>query len=215
MENTIKKNDFIEIKFLAKTKDGEVFDTNILEEAKKINPNVKETFGLIISVGNKMVIEGLDESLIGKEVGKNYTEEFNAKKAFGIRNPELVKMVPLKAFTEQKINPQKGMQFSLDGNFAKIIAVSGGRILVDFNNPIAGKNVIYEYKIERKIEDIKEKVNAIQEFFIKRKFDFEIKDKKIIFKLSEKEKNLEKFLKIFERFFKEMIDMEISTEVIK
>ena len=52
---------------------------------------------------------------------------------------------------------------------------------MDFNNPMAGKEVEYNYKILKKITDDKEKINALQDFFFKQRFDFELKDKKVIF----------------------------------
>ena len=42
MLDKANKKDFVEIEFIGKTvEDGEVFDTNILAEAKKLNPDSK------------------------------------------------------------------------------------------------------------------------------------------------------------------------------
>ena len=114
----IQKNDFIELDFTAKIVDtDEVFDTTMKSEAEKTNlineQSKKQEFKPhILSVGNSMVIKGLDQVLEGKEIGKEYKEQFSAEQAFGKRNPQLIRMIPLKRFTEQNIQPQRGDIFS-------------------------------------------------------------------------------------------------------
>lgn len=158
MEKT-KKGDKIELKFTGRIKDGEIFDTNIPEQAKKIGLeiNVKP---FIITIGSDQVISGLDKALEDKEVGKKYEIELTSNQAFGPRRPELVKTVPKRVFTEQEINPQPGMAFNMDGMLVRIISVSGGRILADFNNPLAGKDIVYEFTIIRKIKQEKKEDSA-------------------------------------------------------
>lgn len=212
----IQKNDFIELEYVGKTKDlDELFDSTKPEDGKKLNMKEPEKLKpVVICVGNSMTIRGLDEDLIGKEINKDYEVEIQPEKGFGKRDPKAVRMIPTKAFLEQRINPQKGMQLSLDGNVVKIISVSGGRVLTDFNNPLAGKTLKYNYKILRKLEDEKEKVNSLQDFFFRKQFDFNInKEKKeLIFKVDEQ---MAKFVEIMSRPFKEMLDLDVKFEVLK
>jgi FKBP-type peptidyl-prolyl cis-trans isomerase 2 len=208
----IAKNDFVEIEFVGKVKDTkEVFDTNSKVEIEK-NKLDFEAKPYIICVGKNMAILGLDKALEGKEVEKDYESEFKPEEAFGKRNPAMVRMIPLKVFIDQKIMPQKGMQLSLDGTVVKVISVSGGRVLVDFNNPLAGKIVTYKYKILRKVEDQKEKVNALQEFFFRKNFDFEVKEKEVIFKV---DKGLGKFIEMMSKPFEDILGLKIKSEEIE
>jgi len=205
----IKKNDFVEIKFTGKVKDGEIFDTNIAEDAKKIDLKL-DSKPLIVCIGHDMLIKGFDNALAGKQVGKKHEIELEPKEAFQERKRELVRLMPLKLFTEKNINPRQGMTLALDNTLVKIVSVSGGRILVDFNNPLAGKIIIYDFTITRKVEDINEKVNAIIEFFLKgQKLDFEIKDKKIVFKAQEFYKPLVEELN---KRFKDILSFEMVLE---
>jgi FKBP-type peptidyl-prolyl cis-trans isomerase 2 len=210
----VQKNDFIELEFTGLIKDSkEVFDTTNKKEAEKIGmKNIENVKPLIFSIGNSMAVKGLDADLSGKEVGKEYSVELKAEDAFGKRNPSMVKMIPLKLFLEQRIMPEKGMQLSLDGMVVKIVSVSGGRVLVDFNNPLAGKQIIYNYKINRKIEDQKEKINALQDFFFRRVFDFEVKDKDLIFKV---DKNMQKFVEMMAKPFEEILGLKVKTEIVE
>lgn len=180
----VQKKDFVELEFLGRNlQNNEVFDTNITEEAKKIKLELSGK-PLVVCVGEGMVVKGFDEALLEKEVGKKYTIKLEAEKAFGKRNKELVRLIPLKMFLAQKIMPEPGMVLALDNSLVKVVSVNGGRVLVDFNNPLAGKDVEYEFTIKRKVQDIKEKASALQRFFFNQEFDFDVDEerKKIVFK---------------------------------
>jgi len=205
----IKKNEFVELEFDGKT-NGEIFDTTNSERAKKMNPN-SNSKPIIICVGKGMLLKGFDESLEEKEIGKKYSIQLKAEQAFGKRNSSLIKTIPLKIFKEKDIQPSRGMILQLDYNLVKVLSVSGGRVIVDFNNLLAGKEVTYDFIIKRKVVEIQEKINSLQDFFFKKRFKFEInnKDKKIIFL----EKAVTPFIRIFEKKFKEILDYILEVRV--
>lgn len=208
----IKKNDFVEIEFTARTKEGKVFDTTSAEVAKLAglyDENTKDNFkNFKICVGQGMILEGLDLSLENKEINKEYEIELPPEKAFGKRHPELVKLVPSKMFLEKNIFPKPGMVFSLDGILIKIISVSGGRVLIDMNNPLAGKEVIYKFKALRFIEDIKEKAEILEKFMLKANSEIRVDGKKLI--LSVKVDIPEQFKKNFSEKVKSILDLEVE-----
>jgi FKBP-type peptidyl-prolyl cis-trans isomerase 2 len=212
---TVSKNDFIKLEFTGKIKGtDEVFDTNIKADAEKAGMDIKDIKPFSLSVGNKMLPTGFDKDLEGKEIGKSHSLELQPADAFGKRNPQLVRMIPTKHFHEQKIDPQRGMQLNLDGQLVKILSNSGGRTLVDFNNPLAGKVVTYDYKILGKIEDEEEKINALQDFLIRKRFDFDLSsDKKsAVFKV---EKQFEQFIEMLAPKFEEILGIKIKPEVVE
>jgi len=181
---TVKK-DFIELEFIGKNaQTGEVFDTNILEEAKKINPKIIEVKPLVVCIGEGFVVKGLDDFLEGKEIGKKYNLKLDAEQAFGKRNPQMVRLIPLKVFMAQKIYPQPGMTLALDNSLVKVVSVSGGRVMVDFNNPLAGKDIEYDFSIKSIVSNNKEKIEAFLKFLLGQSFEFDIDEekKKVIFK---------------------------------
>ena len=203
---TIKKNDFIEIEFTGKA-NGEIFDTTNKEEAKSIGLET-DVKPLIISVGNEMILKGLDETFEGKEINKKYSVHLTLDKAFGPRQSNLIKMIPMKVFREKNIQPIPGATLQMDQYTVKILSVSGGRIMADFNNPLAGKELDYEFKINRIIEDNTEKVNALLDFFFKQRFEFEIKDKKAIFKKPE----IKPLMEIMNQKFKAITGLEFEVK---
>ncbi|MEM0488068.1 MAG: FKBP-type peptidyl-prolyl cis-trans isomerase, partial [Candidatus Bathyarchaeia archaeon] len=100
-------------------------------------------------------------SLIGMEVGETKTVEIPPEKAFGPRDPEKVKRVPLKHFTARGITPTIGMQLEYDGKIATVRAIGAGRVLLDFNPPLAGKTLVYEATVAKKLETPEDKIKAL------------------------------------------------------
>jgi len=116
----IKKNDFIEVEFTGKA-NGELFDTTDKKEAEEMGLQA-EVKPVVVSVGNGMLLEGFDNSLIDKEIGKKYSINLKPDKAFGIRNPSLIKTIPMKVFREKDMNPMPGMTLQLDNQFDNLLS---------------------------------------------------------------------------------------------
>ncbi len=159
MTENVKKGDFIEIDYDGKLADGTIFDST---DEKKINHEKDEVHEkndghehgpAIICIGEHQVLAGLDHFLDGKEIGKQYSITLKPEEAFGKKDAKLIKLVPLDDFHRQKIEPQPGLTVSFDQELGTVMRVSGGRVMVNFNHPLAGRDVIYEVKINKKIED--------------------------------------------------------------
>lgn len=206
----IQKKDFIEIEFTGRIKGGEVFDSNISGELKKLNSDT-EAKPFVFSIGNGMFLEGVENFLIGKEIGK-YSIELTPEKAFGLRNSNLIQKMPIKIFIEHKINPVPGAVFSFDNRIGKVLAVSGGRVMMDFNNPLAGKEVVYDVNVLKKIDDINEKVKSLNDFFFRRNFKFEIQGNKLTI---ESEKQFKSFIELFKDKFQEILGLELEVKKIE
>ena len=204
-----KKNDFVEIDFVAKTVQGEVFDSTIKSELEKIGSKM-EAKPFIFSFGNGMFLKSVEDFLMGKSIGK-YKITLQPEDAFGNRDASLIRLIPESIFREHKVRPVAGHVFNFDGKLAKILSVNGGRVRVDFNNPLAGKVVVYEVEIKRVVEDLNEKVRALNEFFLRKDFNFEIKGKKLIL---EAPKEMEKFISLFKEKYKEILDLDLEIKIL-
>ena len=203
----IQEKDFIELEFTARTEEGKVFDTTDKKEAEKAGLPLDATYVPIkICVGEGQLLKGIDKQLVGKEVGKEYEIALTPEEAFGLRDSRLVKIIPLKVFHEKQVNPHPGLALAIDNLIATVRAVSGGRVITDFNHPFAGKKVLYSIKILRKIDEDKEKIGIMLERYART-------DK---FSLNEKEILLEKklgqdFTRELEKKIKELVgDFEIK-----
>ena len=148
-----KKNDFIELEFTGKIKEtGEVFDA----AGPKIGKDP-----LKLCIGHEMILQSLDKELEEKEVGKEYHFELAPEKAFGKRDNSLIKTIPISVFHEHDIEPNAGIFYNIDGLLVKIISVSSGRVITDFNNPLSGKNLVYDFKILKIIDNEDEKIKIL------------------------------------------------------
>lgn len=159
----IKRKDFVEIEYEGRLKeDNTIFDTTDEKTAKEKDihsPNM--IYGpLTLCVGEGHVVKGLDDALVDKEAGAKFSVTIAAEDAFGKKDAKLLKIVNANVFRKQNINLMPGLQVTIDGQLAVIRTVTGGRVVVDFNHPLSGKDVVYDAKILRKVEDTKEKLTA-------------------------------------------------------
>jgi len=198
----LQKKEFIEIEFTGRIKDGEIFDSNIKEDLKKLNPDLKSK-PLIFCLGEGMFLNGVEDFLIKTEIKESdkYEIELNPENAFGIRDPKLIQTMPT-----------PGALFNFDGRMAKILTVSGGRIMVDFNHVLAGKKIIYQVSVLKKVEDLNEQVKSFINFLFKKDLKFEIKENKIILEI---DKSLSQFVKLFSEKFKEIFNMDLEVKEIE
>jgi len=158
------KGDFILLNYTAKIKEtGDIFDTTFEEIAKKeqLYKEGEIYEPKLIVIGEGWVLKPLDESLLSMKLGKSQIVEISPEKAFGQRDPEKVKRVPLKHLTSKGKNPAIGMRVEYNGKMAIVRSIGAGRVLLDFNPPLAGKTLIYEAVVAKKIRIIKEKVVAL------------------------------------------------------
>ena len=206
----LQKKDFIEIEFTGRIKNGEIFDSNIKEDLQKLDSNL-EPKPFVFCLGEGMFLKGVEDFLINKEINK-YKIELNPENAFGIRDPKLVQTMPISVFNNQKVRPVPGALFNFDGRMAKILTVSGGRIMVDFNHVLAGKKIIYQVSVLKKVEDLNEQVKSFINFLFKKDLKFEIKENKIILEI---DKSLSQFVKLFSEKFKEIFNMDLEVKEIE
>lgn len=200
-----KKNDFIEVDFVAKTSKGEVFDSTLKEELDKLGSK-SPAKPFVFSLGNGMFLKGIEEFLMDKDVGKHEIT-LEPENAFGNRDVSLIRLVPESIFKQHNVRPISGHVFNFDGNLAKILSVNGGRVRVDFNNPLAGKIVIYNIEVKRIVSDLNEKIKSLNDFFLRGNFKFELEGKKLILEVPEKMKNI---AILFKDKYKEILDLDLE-----
>ncbi|MBW2980963.1 peptidylprolyl isomerase [Candidatus Woesearchaeota archaeon] len=160
---TVKKEDFVEIEYTGKIKeDSTIFDTTSEKVAKESDIYNKDMrYGsVIICLGEGQILKGLEKALEGKDTDKEYTVELAPEEGFGKKDPKMIQLIQTSKFKKQGIQPMPGLQINVDGMLGIVKTVSGGRTLVDFNNPLSGRDLVYTVRIKRKVEDDKEKIEG-------------------------------------------------------
>ena len=159
-----EKGDFLLIDYVARIGEtGEVFDTTIEEVSRK--EGIYQEGGIyepkLVVIGEGWILKSLEEAILNLELGKTETIEIPPEKGFGNRDPNKVKTYPLRKFTAQGITPRVGMRVEVNGRVATVRAIGAGRVQLDFNPPLAGKTLIYEVTVRKKLETIEEKIKAL------------------------------------------------------
>lgn len=174
----ISKGDFVEIEYTGKIKeDNVIFDTTYEKVAKENHLHGHDFGPIVICIGEEHVLRGIDKNLEGKETGKEYDINLKPEDAFGSKNAKLIQLMPTNKFKQQNIQPMPGLQVNIDGIAGTIKTVSGGRTLVDFNHPLAGKELVYHVKVNRKVTDDKEKLKGYVKLSLGTKdFSAEVKE---------------------------------------
>lgn len=201
----IKNHDFVEVEYTGRIKeDGTIFDTTEEKTAKESGLYDKDAdySPAIICIGENNILKALEEQLIGKETGKEYTLDISADNAFGRRNAKLIQLIPTSKFRQQNIQPMPGLQLNIDGMFGVVKTVSGGRCMVDFNHPLAGKDLSYDVRVNRIVDDNAEKLKSLLKIHLKAKdAEVELKENSTEIRLKEKipAQAQEEFRKIAEK----------------
>jgi FKBP-type peptidyl-prolyl cis-trans isomerase SlyD len=145
--DSVEGGDLVEVEFTGKA-EGRVF------ESTKEKP-------VLVAAGKGQVVKGLDEALVGARAGAKQSVKLSRDKAFGERNPELVRLVPLQKFSEQGIKPAAGLALEIDGMRCRVQSVNGGRVRVDFNHDLAGLDVEYDFEVKKIHRSADDKIAAL------------------------------------------------------
>ena len=161
---SIQKSDFIVVDYTGKVKEtGEVFDTTSEEIAKesKLYKEGDIYEPRLVVVGEGWVLKALDEALMGFKLNKKDSVEISPENAFGNRDPEKVKLVPLRRLAARGITPKLGAQIEYDKRLATVRTMGSGRVTLDFNPPLAGKTLVYDVVVKNKLKTNEEKISAL------------------------------------------------------
>ena len=191
-EEVTQKGDFILMDYTGKVKEtGEVFSTTLEEVAKKEGFHKEGAIYSpdLVVIGEGWVLKGLDEGLVDLKEGQTTTIELPPEKGFGNRDPNKVKLLPLRKFKDERVAPYPGMRLDIDGKPAVVRSVGAGRVQVDFNPTLAGKNLLYEVTVKsvlkKKIEKIRALVSRRIPAVSAEKLDIKAEGKKVIVELPE------------------------------
>lgn len=164
----MKQGDWIKINFLGRVKaTGEVFDLTREEDAKKhgIQDQKKRYGPVLVILGGGFIIPGVEKQLLSMEPGEKKGFDVGPAEALGPRRPELLRVISIAKFSGQNITPFPGLVLNVDGRNAKVLSVSGGRVRMDFNHPLAGKELHYDVEIVGKVTGKKEMVDSLLDYY--------------------------------------------------
>jgi peptidylprolyl isomerase len=160
----LEKGSLVLVNYTAKIKDtDEAFDTTIEEDAKKFNIHdpTRTYEPRLISVGDGWVLKGLDEALANANVGENMNVEVAPDKGFGARDPDKVRMIPLRKLGEKAEEVKVGDAIEIDDKVGIIRFIGSGRVQIDYNHRLAGKTITYALQVLKRLEQDNERITAL------------------------------------------------------
>jgi len=158
----LEDGDFVRVAYTIRTADdGRVIDTTDEETAEdaEIDVDEYEFEPRIIALGAGHVFPSVEEAFVGGSVGDEGTVDVPAEDAFGEYDPDEVETVKADKIPEDDRFP--GAQVQIDNRQGHLETIIGGRARVDFNHPLAGEDLEYEYEILEAIDDREEQASGM------------------------------------------------------
>jgi len=159
-----EKGTLIFANYTARVKDtGEGIESTVEEDAKKLKvyEESKKYEPRLVAVGEGWLISGLDAEVAKLSVGDKKEIELSPEKAFGLRDPTQLRMIPLRKFGEREHELSVGDSVEIDNRVGVVRFIGSGRAQVDFNHRLAGKSIIYDFQVLRTVDTDEDKVRAL------------------------------------------------------
>ncbi len=162
----IDPGSMLKIDYTAKIADEDgvmIFDTTIESIAKEeslYKPN-KYYEPMLIVLGKGWVPIGLENVLEKANVGDKFKVNVPCQEAYGPKDPSKIKLVARREFQKMNINPSIGDRIQLGMQTGTVLSVSSGRVRMDYNHILAGKDIEYNIKIHNLITGDKNQIAAL------------------------------------------------------
>lgn len=129
----VDSNDFVLVSYTGTLTNGEMFDSGTIN----------------ITMGSGQVISGFEKALLGMAVGQEKTVTIFAKEAYGNIDTNLIFSLPIDILLQNNITPKQGIMLQMQsGARAVIREFNDTSVVLDFNNPLAGKDLVFKIKVE-------------------------------------------------------------------
>ena len=162
----LQEGDFVALDFTAWTGEGDekrIIDTTDPDVAEEegLDDGEREFEPRTIVLGEGFLFDAVEDAIVGEEVGYSDTVTVPAADAFGEHDPEDVQTVSADQIPEDDRYP--GAQVQVDGRQGYLETIIGGRARVDFNHPLAGDDVTYDFEVVDEIEGVTDRAAGLLE----------------------------------------------------
>ncbi len=162
----LQDGDFVRIAYTARTvEDGQLVDTtdeSVAEDEGVADQGEFEPRVIVLGEGH--LFPQVEDAIRGKEVGDEGTVVVTAEEAFGEYDEEEVRTVSADKIDEDDRYP--GARIQIDGQQGVLETIIGGRARVDFNHPLAGEDIEYDFEILGTVEDDLEQARGLLNMFL-------------------------------------------------
>lgn len=133
----VQERDLVTMHYEGKLENGEVFEGS--QDAAPVS----------IQLGKEQILPSLERALLGMEPGQTRALSIPPEEGYGPHYPELVLTVKRESLGREDLALEMvvAMNMERDGQThrlpAMITAIEGDQVTVDFNHPLAGKELFY------------------------------------------------------------------------
>jgi FKBP-type peptidyl-prolyl cis-trans isomerase SlpA len=129
----------VTLHFAIKLEDGSVVDSTF------------DTTPATFTVGDKNLLDGFEKVLHGMAAGDKDSFTLLPEQGFGQHNPNNVQAIPRQSFALD-VELEEGLMLSFaDANNKElpglVVEYSDDTVTVDFNHPLAGRNLVFDVEI--------------------------------------------------------------------
>ena len=137
----------VTLRFTLSILDGEVIDSTGEKPA-------------VFVVGDSSLPPGFEQAMFGMKKGEGRKLAIAADRGFGQPNPDNIHVMPQRLFKD--VRPEPGLVVSFaDGEGGErpgvIARLIGDRVEVDFNHPLAGRDLVFEVRV-LDVEQVSEEI---------------------------------------------------------
>jgi len=178
-EAALQDGDFARLDYTARTVEGgQLVDTTDPEVAEEEGVEDQGTFEpRVIVLGSGHLFEAVEEDIVGKEAGDSGSVTVPAGEAFGEYDESEVETVSASKIDEDDRYP--GARIQIDGRQGVLETIIGGRARVDFNHPLAGEDIEYDYEIVGVVDDQLEQAEGLLNMFLDMDLEMRIEDEEV------------------------------------
>ena len=144
-------------KLIETTREDVAKEHDVHEEDRTYSP-------MVTVVGDGRLIPGFEAHLAEAEAETDYTLDIEATEAYGERDAGLVETIGQNVLMRSVRDPEMlaiGAPVEIGGRTGVLQFLSAGRARIDYNHPLAGVTLRYNYRVTKVVEDRTEKVETL------------------------------------------------------
>ena len=139
-----KSGDTVRVHYTGKLEDGSIFDSSDGKDP------------LEFTLGEGAIIPGFEAAVVGMKVGEKKTEAISSDDAYGQYQEDLLQEVE-RAMIPDDIDLEVGKHLEVTRPDAQpliltIVEFDDGKVILDANHPLAGKDLIFEIELVEILE---------------------------------------------------------------
>ena len=144
-------------KLIETTREDVAKEHDVHDENRNYSP-------MVTVVGDGRLIPGFEAHLAEAEAETDYTLDIEATEAYGERDAGLVETIGQNVLMRSVRDPEMlaiGAPVEIGGRTGVLQFLSAGRARIDYNHPLAGVTLRYNYRVTKVVEDRAEKVETL------------------------------------------------------